>query len=344
MAIFVRPADIVDESESLPAFLTRYLSNEATLSRYEWLYLGNPDGRALAWVAEDADCRQTIGIAAAFPRKFVANGKVITGYILGDFCIHSDFRSLGPAVALQRKCLSDLAKMDATIVLDFPSAAMLSVYKRLGIDSFLQMPRYAKPLRVDNFVGRRVRPKSISGGISAFGNLLLRIRDMRLPHAPGVEINEESTDCGPEFVESLPRWQEQELAVARTREFLNWRFMGHPQRKYQLSTAHKNGRLVGYLICHSDVAHSTVADFRGDDSQICAALLSKVILNAQAAGVDTISVPLLGAGHQKSALERRGFRPREAAPVVLLKRIDQSAGFQSDNLTSLHLTHGDRES
>jgi hypothetical protein len=344
MAILVRHADVANESASLLAFLSRHLSSEVTKSRYDWLYLDNPDGRALAWVAVESDHQRTIGMAAAFPRKFSSNGEILPGFILGDFCIHPEYRSLGPAATLQRKCLGELAQTDAVFVMDFPSVSMLSIYRRLGTHSLFEMPRYAKPLRSNDFIRQRITNTVISNWISAIGNLALKIRDLRLPHVPGLAISDGVKACGPEFTEALVRWQSQELSPVRTREFLNWRFMEHPSREYQLATARENGRLVGYVIWQSEANNSTVVDFQGDNSEVCVTLLSHTIAKLRSAGVNTLSAPLLGTGYQKTALERCAFRPREESPVILLKRNELKAGFENANLNPLHLTHGDRES
>ena len=85
--------------------LRRFLSSEADAARYDWLYLQSPHGPASAWIAVDEGSGETIGVASAFPRRAVLDGAEVLGWVLGDFCIHPEYRTLGPALQLNRACL-----------------------------------------------------------------------------------------------------------------------------------------------------------------------------------------------------------------------------------------------
>ncbi len=106
MAKLVRPAHIHRERAAIIDFLSTYLSPEANDSRYEWLYCKNPEGMARVWVACETETGMITGVSAAFPRRIHRWGEEVRGYVLGDFCIHPDYRSLGPALALQRSSLT----------------------------------------------------------------------------------------------------------------------------------------------------------------------------------------------------------------------------------------------
>jgi len=122
MTITVRPANCESESQELVAVLQMNLPQLPHARLFPWLYLGNPEGQALTWVAADADSHRIIGVAAAFPRGFYCCGKDARGYVLGDFCIDPGHRSLGLALTLQRACLEGLSTGDADFVSIFPVA------------------------------------------------------------------------------------------------------------------------------------------------------------------------------------------------------------------------------
>src|SRR5262245_50888305 len=107
MAVTVRPASLDDDAAFMVTAVQRHLNPAADLDRYRWLYLANPDGEARAWVAEDGAGRP-VGMAAAFPRRMHMSGREGLGWILGDFCVDDEYRTLGPAVQLQRACMSGL--------------------------------------------------------------------------------------------------------------------------------------------------------------------------------------------------------------------------------------------
>src|SRR5258708_2691178 len=110
MTISVRLASYESEKQELIDTLQTNLPHLAHASLFTWLYLRNPEGRALAWVATDSETGKIIGMAAAFPRRVHYDGRDVRSYVLGDFCIDSSQRSLGLAVTLQRACLAGMAR------------------------------------------------------------------------------------------------------------------------------------------------------------------------------------------------------------------------------------------
>lgn len=345
MANRVRPAEVMGERATLTAFLSTYLSPNADDARYEWLYCKNPGGLARAWVACDAATNVIIGVASAFPRRIHCHGNEVRGYVLGDFCIHPHYRSLGPALALQRSCLEDLSQEGAGFVFDFPSKSMLAIYKRLRIEPQESSIRFAKPLRADRQIQSRILNKAAGRTLAVAANVALRLRDAVLGRSGAWTINEEITPCDEEFTLAARRWvSRMGMCADRSADYLNWRFLKHPQRRYQFLTARKNGRLCGYLIYHWAGDGATVVDLLGEDNKACKALLVETIAIMRRRGVSILSAPFLGSHAGREILEDCGFRPRESSPVILLS-LPWTAKHQGRQIPDAwYLTHGDRES
>jgi Acetyltransferase (GNAT) domain len=345
MANLIRSAEVQGERARLTAFLSTYLSADADDARYEWLYCKNPEGTARVWVACEAATGMIIGMAAAFPRRIEERGKEVRGYVLGDFCIHPDFRSLGPALALQRRSLEDLSKEGAGYVFDFPSASMLAIYKRLRIAPQESAIRFAKPLRADRQIESRISNKAARRTLAVAANVALRLRDAGLSRSVAWTITEETAPCGEEFTFATRRWAPRMgLCAGRSADYLNWRFLQHPQRRYHFLTARKDGRLCGYLIYHWAGEDATVVDLFAEEDRVCKALLVDTIAIMRSKGINTLSAPFLGSNAGREILEDCGFQPRESSPVVLLA-LPWMANHQGDlGADHLYLTHGDRES
>src|SRR5262249_22156648 len=111
----------------------------------------NPFGAARTLIASTDDTGEMIGIASAFPREFWIDGRKQRAWILGDFCMTQRFRTLGPALALQRKCMASLPADE--VWYDFPSQTMLAIYLRLGVPLFSQQIRHVRPLGMDRQLG-----------------------------------------------------------------------------------------------------------------------------------------------------------------------------------------------
>jgi hypothetical protein len=336
MPISVRRISYESDSQTLVDLLQANLPYRSHAQFFPWLYCANPEGQALAWVAVDSGSGRMVGAASAFPRRMYVSGAEARGFVLGDFCVSQDCRSLGLAVMLQRACLEGVSASGAALAFDLPSSSMLAVYKRLRIAPGANMVRHAKPLRVDKHVTQRVPVPAVAKGISTVANAALRLQDVASQrHECAIAL--EAGPCGHEFTAIGKEWSRNVgICVARTAEYLNWRYAKHPQTRYEMLSARKNGELRGYLVLHMDQENCTVDDLVASDDSVAGALLAEVTVRARERGAHTVSAPWLSSSSTRP-LETRGFRPRESQPVVLLNLPLQ------DNAptTHWHLSNGD---
>jgi hypothetical protein len=345
MADLIRPAQVEDEKAALTTFLSAHLSREADEARFDWLYCKNPFGKARVWVVCESETGKIIGLSAAFPRQVTSAGKNAPGYVFGDFCIHPDYRSLGPALALQRTTLEDLSNEGSGFVFDFPSNSMLAIYKRLRIETSTSMIRYAKSLRADRQIQRRIPSPLAARGLSAAANVALRVRDAGLKRSSTWTIAEQTELCGEEFTQAAQPWSARfGICPVRTADYLNWRFLQHPQRRYHLLTARKGGELCGFLIYYLDAEDAVIVDLLAEADAALKALLVEAIEIARSHRVQTLSVPFLPSQAGKNLLEDCGFEPRESSPAILLNLPWSAKDGKGPDANRWYLTHGDRES
>jgi len=103
----------------------------------------------------------------------------------------------------------------------------------------------------------------------------------------------------------------------RSAEYLNWRFLQHPQRRYHLLTARRKGRLCGYLIYDWSGEDGTVVDLLAEEDQVCKELLIETIAIMRRYGVILErSAPCSHGGRE--IFEYCGFQPRESTPAIVL--------------------------
>src|SRR5689334_17291434 len=107
--ISIQQANLESDRGLLIDAIRRFLSPQSDEGRFDWLYRKGPHGRAIVWIATDGADGPLIGAAAAFPRRMYADNGVTVGCVLGDFFVAPEYRSLGPAVQLQRACLGSVA-------------------------------------------------------------------------------------------------------------------------------------------------------------------------------------------------------------------------------------------
>ena len=106
--------------------------------------------------------------------------------------------------------------------------------------------------------------------------------------------------------------------MARIAEYLTWRYGQYPLQKYEMLTARRDARLLGYLIHHANGEHYIVADCSRKTKRFEVFCLGEAIAVARHHGAQTVSVPWPSAHPGKQLLEECGFRPRESSPVAPL--------------------------
>jgi hypothetical protein len=346
MNIAIRHADLEEDRELLIDALFRYLSPYADGSRFTWLYRNNPHGQAKAWIASDMDNGRIVGMASAFPRRVYVDEREALGWVLGDFCIHDRYRSLGPALQLQRACLAGVDSGEVAFCYDFPSTTMLAIYKRLCIDTSTPMVRLAKPLRVDRKVAGLVNWPVLARGLSATGNLVLALNDWRLRTGSTVTISTDERKCGEEFSQLARHIKGRYgVCVQRSAEYLNWRYFANPLRRYAMLTARRDGVLLAYAIFCQHRTDAILVDLFGvDDPVVISSLVHRLLALLREGDIVTVSVPILASHPWVGPLQHLGFRARETSPVVIyaLHPLPSSCGVFEG--IDWFLMYGDRDS
>jgi GNAT superfamily N-acetyltransferase len=337
-AVYVREADLIEDGPALADLAKRYLSSNADEKRFRWLYQENPFGLAQAWIACDS-AEKAVGMAAVFPRKMYCNGTVIAGCVLGDFCVSPEYRSLGPALQLQRACLKFAQSESFALAYDFPSTAMVGVYRHLGFHPACTSVRNVKPLRAETYAHSLhvSLPRSVATAI----NHVLSLQNHRSSRLSGMEFALEDTACTTEYYRLAEKvGSSLGICTIRNAEYLNWRYRQHPHLKYEFLTARRAKELVAYCTFAQSSDEATIAELFGyvSDDDVMKDLLRKLTAVLRARGVAIINLPLLSNDPRNRLLRKLGFWAREAVPAMCFGRE------ADDNCSQMLLMHGDRES
>lgn len=339
MSITIRRADLARDGAVLLRTYRSYLNPLYDAARFDWMYGRNPHGAPAAWLAMDGD--EVVGAAGAFPRRLRTPHASFDAWVLGDICVADSHRTLGPAVMLQRACLAAVDAGEATLCYDFPSARMLAVYARLGMAPLVDVIRLARPLRVDHQVRRRVRHAAVARGVSSVGNLVLRLGTRRLA-THGVDITVHQGVCGQEFSALDRELGDDGVAVERSAEYVNWRWLANPLARHDLIVARRHGRLRGWAVVAAGEQRATIADMLAGEPGIAAALVESAVAHGRAAGAVSLSMPASDHHPWRPLLRDLGFRAREAAPVVVYEPGPDRPGRLSNR--AWRLVSGDADS
>jgi hypothetical protein len=342
--LVVRSADCESDSAPLLKLLQEQLSPSTDQRRFDWLYKLCPFGEARVWVAMDPDSGKLAGAAAAFPRRIRIGDRIELGCVFGDFCVSPEHRSLGPAIQLQRKCLDSVMNGEFAAAYDLPSASMVAVYRRLGAAPGGQLVRMTKLLRSNARIATKIKPRLVADGLSVVVNAVLSLKRGSLQSRTGATLQKHTGRFGSEFTElALRIGSRLGNCVERSAEYLNWRYVDHPQQQYEVLTAHRHGLLEGYLIFQIRGTDANVVDWFGDPADLRADLVRGLIATLRSREAEAIHVPVLSSHSVSDELMALGFRPRESSPVVFVEPMLGHADSTQTN-TAWLLLDGDRES
>jgi hypothetical protein len=341
VGVSIRRADAETDRDLLIRLFHRFLTPLSDDRRWNWLYTKNPHGAPRIWLAVDSANGAAVGAGSAFARRVYMSGQANVAWVLGDFCIADDYRSLGVALKLQRACLQDIDSGAAAFCYDFPSTAMMAVYQRLGIHALRHMVRLAKPLRVDRKVRELVPTPFLRSALTKAGNILLSRSASNGKHF-GVQLSLQPGECGHEFSElAIKRGVFNSVCTERSAEYLNWRYLRNPLANYEILTARRDGELLAYAIFSHGGEDAAIVDIFGpDDTAAISALLDALITLLRERAVVTLSAVLIDSHPWIPFFSRAGFKEREKSPIIVYR----PAHGREFDASKWFLTYGDRDS
>jgi hypothetical protein len=344
--VLIREADLRVDQRALVNAFYKHLTVLSNDRRYDWLYRDNPDGPGRVWIAYDGDEDNIIGSGSVIPRRICLGETQLLAGIMADFWIDPQYRTLGPAVQLQRACMASIDGKSFDLCIDFPKNSMVAVYRRLGVQPTAELVRWAKPLRLNAWMAQKIKMPILADALATSGNVLLRLRDVRLRKARNCEISVQSGPCGQEFDElSRAVSKSYGICVARPASYLNWRYRAHFHQQHTMLVARRNGALVGYAVYLEDQGFGQIVDLFGvNEADVATSLIASVVHDFRGRRIPLLSVPLLASDEFKAIFGNCGFRAREAVPVVLHAPPEILAKHSALAAKQWFLMQGDRES
>lgn len=319
MTFEVIKADLQRDAAQIESALRRYLNPNANKTRFEWLYNQNYHGKAMVWLAFD-DQGSLVGTSAAFPRTVYFNGAKLQAWVLGDFCIDDQCRTVGPALQLQKACLAAAKEMGVAFCYDFPSASMLAVYRRLGLSPWMQMVRLAKLLKSSGKVAQFVKSRLIADVLSWPLDQLLKLYSRRDYRHTEVSFSLHEGCCGDEFSDLSERMLENHaIYIDHSSPYLNWRYLSNPLHRYEIITARRRGTLVGYCIFYQERHDATIVDLFGvTEAAIIAGLINVAEDILRNRGVTVLNVAVAEYHLFIPLLRSLCFSARDQSPIMVI--------------------------
>jgi hypothetical protein len=321
MTLRVRPVCFDTDRKEFVELLQRNLPALPHAERFAWLYERNPDGPAWAWIVVNEANQKAVGATALFPHGFWLGSKKARCGQVGDFAIDIAYRSLGPALQLQRSTFKPVDDGELAFCYDCPPHDQgMSTFLRLGLSASSSIYRHAKVLKVDRLLENRMGRGICTTATAKVGNLGLQILNLRFGHVSGTEISLLPGPFDHEF-DTLDSAivDDRSVRASRSAAHLNWRFRQDPLHEYQVLVARRNGELLAYVVVALESSGATVVDLFGKElTQLGAVLLDAARDICQKASLETLHAFLSDSCRLDPLFKGAGFWKRELAARVVV--------------------------
>ncbi len=220
-----------------------------TLAYWNWQFRDNPAGLASIRIA--ADREKIVGQYAVIPMRLQIQGRPVTATLSLDTMTHPDYRRQGMFETLATELYAELDKAGVPIIYGFPNDNSLGGFvKKLQWTHICSLPVYVRPLRPGIIVQQVVSNPALAAVAKPIAELAgaIAFRPGALPETIQrkicwLERFDERVD-----VLWAKMYDPRKIAVTRSAEFLNWRYLGSPTRGYRALAFEEKGDLVACAI------------------------------------------------------------------------------------------------
>jgi hypothetical protein len=318
MSLVIRAASLTDERQQLTELLERNIPGRQE-GHFEWRHQANPAGPGWSWVACDRN-HAIVAMASVFPRNIWVDGKLMVCGQVGEFVVDTPYRSLGPALMLQRATFTPVNSGEVAFCYDCPPHDQgMSTFVRLGMSPATEVTRYALPLKSDEFLAKRIGNGGWTKPLVTAANLILRLRKFR-PNDHGLEISEFHSAFGEEFTR-MDKLVSTSGAIraSRSSQDLIWRYQKNPGLRSRILVARRAGELQGFLTFLTFGDRASIVDIFGyPSSGTTLPLLQATIDLCRRENRVCIEGYCSDASELKTLFKQAGLRRRERAARIVI--------------------------
>ena len=315
---------LIDKDKEMDAFIELFevvFGKEMTTKLWEWKYLENPMiiDQPLIYIAEHEG--KMVGARPLLPNRMRFGDKTLKVAQPCDTMVHPDHRRKGLFTKMTQFAIDDSRENGFSLFYNFPNQKSYPGYIKLGWKKILEReasynvfsPKRVISLKISNLV-----LSSIAN--VAFKSFFNKSKISSLKPESSCDINEERY-VTKEFEELWRRCSDNwKIGIVRDKEYLEWRFVKHPENDYCFFTAHKNRELLGYIVTNivknRDLVEGRIVDYVIKDNlkEVFLSLLLEALEKFKKEGCDLVSTWAFTQPELQQVLDRCGFVKKSSFP------------------------------
>lgn len=301
---------------------------------WRWEFQEGFDGKALIYIVEDEN--RIIGHFADIPRRFSVQGEIILGTLSLDLMVHPDHWRKGIFAAMGRYGIERVKQENGFFMTAFPiRSETIFGLKKIGWREVVKLPVLVYPIRFRGIVNRYLHFPPLSLLIGGMARLVyfLFFGVKRRKRGEGVEI--EKVFSLDDLFDGF--WQRalslHPIMGVRSRNYLTWRYLQHPTRKYTIYRVMKSGEMRGYIVLKKvellNFNSAVIVDLLALDGAALSALVETGIQYGREEGVDLLGF-MVPQGHPYHKILRgMGFLPSLKTFLFMIYALSDKAIFFS---------------
>ncbi len=288
---------------------------EAWLRWWQWMYGQNPAGAGIVWLAQHEG--RIVGQSALVPVSVKFGTRVLAGFQAVDTMTHPEYRRQGIYETLARKTYAEAGKRGIHLGYRFPNQNSYPIaVNKLGWIHVATMQLMLKPLNWEKALKLLTRNEPLIKLGALGGTMSSRVlcHSKKPPFVEDLTINRVAS-----FDERINKlWAaisaQYPLAVARNRDYLNWRYINAVGEKYLTFTAEVAGEIQGYNVLRClykrEVKCGVFCDILTQSEEIAHHLVSEAMKYFEQEKVDLVYFTMINNRLSKTlfrAFRRSGF-------------------------------------
>ena len=286
--------------------------------KYQWIYEGNPAGKAVVFLIKDSKKGECVGCQAVFSRQFSIKGANLRAASVGGLFVNKEYRTLWPALELGRKIISLVQdENEFDLFYGFPNEKAQSVMKFAGFRCLGCQLRIAKPIKTSEELQKLHIPKYVIRAISPLLDAALKICSFETWYRSKEGfICEELSHFDERFdrlwLESKSRFQ---ALGERTSEYLTWKFLENPDTEHKIFAIASSDKteVKGYIIYCDDEGSINMRDFIfPEDKRAFRIFLTHFLRHVRKVSPKSILIQLLENKEMVHLFRKFGFVKRKS--------------------------------
>ena len=298
-----------DEIPKLLSLFQAVYNRPLSSEYWQWRYYGNPECNTEVLVIEHQG--RIIGMRPMSSFTFKVADKEIRATLFTNVITHPSFRRMGVFSSLIKEAAQLSKNRGDKFIYTFPNKKSFPAYMKIkGWNHIDSIPLYIKPLRIYNYLHRKVKKSNFVNSLSALRKLEI--------NPPAIEVKECQLS-----ISKLNRFDKQidelwnnihdkyTIILKRDSQYLNWRYIQRPDVDYIIFCAESRDKIKGYIVLKTDKLFGCwaglVVDILSEDEKTCVHLIAQAIKLFRELKIEVVGCLITDIIFYPRALRKNGF-------------------------------------